>query len=147
MPQLHKSLFVSFTPEQMFHVVNDIEAYPSFLPWCGGARILSNTNHELCAEITIAKGPARLAFSTRNKITPTERIHIQLLDGPFKQLTGEWRFEARGDHACQISLSMSFEFNNRLLSMTVGPVFEQIVNSLVSAFKHRAQQLYPHHGV
>lgn len=143
MPQLHKTLFVPFTSEQMFAVVNDISAYPSFLPWCGGTRILSQIDNELCAEITIAKGPVHIAFSTSNRIDPPHAIHIQLLNGPFKRLSGQWQFEPRGDHACQISLVMTFEFNNRLLTMTVGPVFEQIVNSLVSAFKQRAQTLYP----
>jgi ribosome-associated toxin RatA of RatAB toxin-antitoxin module len=126
----------------MFTVVNDIAAYPTFLPWCGATRILSQTTNEICAEITIAKGPVRMAFSTRNSISTPSRIQIMLLNGPFKQLSGSWHFEARGDQACQVSLTMTFEFNNRLLTMTIGPVFEQIVNSLVSAFKQRADELY-----
>ncbi len=142
MSQLHKSLFVPFSTEQMFRVVNNIASYPDFLPWCGGARVLSHTGNELHAEITIAKGPVNLAFSTKNLITPNESIDMKLMSGPFKHLSGRWLFEPRGERSCQITLSMNFEFNNRLMTMTIGPVFEQIVGSLVNAFKQRANQLY-----
>jgi ribosome-associated toxin RatA of RatAB toxin-antitoxin module len=140
--QLHKSLFMPFSAAQMFAIVNDIDRYGQFLPWCGGARVIHADADVLTAEIVIAKGPVRVAFTTHNRIALNERIDMRLAQGPFKHLTGAWVFEPKGEQACQVRLQMDFEFNNRLLSMTVGPVFEQVVGSLIDAFRQRAQVLY-----
>lgn len=142
MRQLHKSLFMPFSAAQMFAIVNDIDAYGQFLPWCGGARVIQCDGDIITAEIVIAKGPASVAFTTYNRLKINERIDMQLARGPFKHLIGAWLFEPKGEHACQVRLQMDFEFNNRLLSMTVGPVFEQVVGSLIEAFRKRAEVLY-----
>lgn len=142
MRRLHKSLVMPYSAAQMFDIVADVPAYHQFLPWCGGARLLSCDGDRVEAEITIAKGPVRVAFATVNQQTAHERIDMRLKQGPFKQLSGGWTFEALTDHSCRVTLALDFEFNNRLLAMTVGAVFEQVISSLVDAFLVRARQLH-----
>lgn len=142
MRRLHKSLVMPYSAAQMYDIVADVPAYPQFLPWCGGARLLGCDGDRVEAEITIAKGPVRVAFATVNQQIPYERIDMRLKQGPFKQLSGGWTFEALTDQSCRVTLALDFEFNNRLLAMTVGAVFEQVISSLVDAFLVRARQLH-----
>lgn len=142
MRQLHKSLLMPYSSAKIYAVVEDILSYPQFLPWCGGTRILAQEENCVDAEIVIAKGPVRLAFATTNTLTPNQRIDMRLKTGPFKQLTGYWLVDAVGDDACRVTLKLDFDFNNRLLAMTVGAVFEQVIGSLIDAFLVRAKVLY-----
>lgn len=140
--EIKRTALVYYTPEQMYRLVNDVEAYPEFLPWCSRAKRLQGDEHQLTASIEISKGPVRKTFSTRNQMIPGEQITLRLVEGPFKYLEGQWRFQPLGDSACKILLDMRFEFSNRILSATVGPVFSQICGSLVDSFCKRADQLY-----
>ncbi len=142
MRQLHKSLLMPYSSAKIYAVVEDIASYPQFLPWCGGTRILAQQENHVDAEIVIAKGPVRVAFTTTNELKPTERIDMRLKTGPFKQLSGYWSFEPLSEDACRVTLKLDFEFNNALLAMTIGSVFEQVIGSLIDAFLVRARDLY-----
>jgi ribosome-associated toxin RatA of RatAB toxin-antitoxin module len=126
----------------MFALVNDIESYPRFLPWCRSTQILSRTDDEVRASIEMAKGALHKSFTTCNRLQHNKMIEIRLIEGPFQRLEGYWRFQCLDVQACKISLDMEFEFANTLLSVAVGPVFNQIANSLVDAFCNRAVQVY-----
>ncbi len=142
MTLISRSALVPYTPEEMFALVSDIEAYPAFLPWCRRTEIHSRGDGELRATIEMAKAGVHKAFSTRNRFEPGKLIEMHLLDGPFKRLDGLWRFDALGDEGCKVSLDMQFEFASRTLNAVVGPVFSQIANSLVDAFQKRAVEVY-----
>lgn len=143
MTTITRSSLVLYTPDQMFDLVNDVEAYPSFLPWCRDSRIISKTDDEISASLDLAKGGVHHVFSTRNKLVPGKSIDIKLIDGPFQHLEGHWQFGMIGDNqGCRIQLDMDFEFSNRLISMALGPIFTQISGSLVDAFCKRAQEIY-----
>lgn len=142
MRHLHKSLLMPYSSAKIYAVVEDIASYPLFLPWCGGTRILAQEDNRVDAEIIIAKGPVRVAFTTENRQFPCDRIDMCLKNGPFKQLSGYWLFESLSEDACRVTLKLDFEFNNRLLAMTVGAVFEQVIGSLIDAFLVRAKTLY-----
>jgi len=143
MTTITRSSLVLFSPDQMFDLVNDVDAYPSFLPWCRNSTIISKTDDVITAELDLAKGGIHHVFSTRNKLVPGESIAIELIDGPFQHLEGHWQFAMIGDNqGCRIQLDMDFEFSNRLISMALGPIFTQISGSLVDAFCKRAQDIY-----
>ena len=133
---------MSHTQEQMFDLVNDFERYPEFLPWCGDARVVELTDTTIIGELCIQKGSIRQFFTTKNTLTPPERIDLSLVEGPFKSLGGYWRFEAVGSEACRISLDLELEFSGRLIAIAIGAIFSQIAGSLVDAFCDRADQLY-----
>lgn len=127
----------------MYDLVNDIETYPEFLPWCSDARVLKRDEAAVVAEIEMNKGGMRRRFSTRNQLTPPDRIHVALVNGPFRQLDGEWLFKSLGEQGCEVRLNMQFEFAGLLVDMALGPFFEQTCRSLIDAFVRRARQIYP----
>lgn len=139
---INKSALVSYSPSKMFQIVDDVEAYPRFLPWCGDAKVLSRDEDQVKAMVEINHSGIRKTFTTRNLLQKDKIIEMELIDGPFKHLHGYWRFEALGGDACKVSLDLEYEFSNKLLSMAVGPVFSHIANSLVDAFCQRAEALH-----
>ncbi|MBE2294682.1 MAG: type II toxin-antitoxin system RatA family toxin [Phycisphaerales bacterium] len=142
MATVQKSALVLYSAADMYALVNDVESYPQFLPWCRSTRVDHDTEDEVRATIEMAKGGVHKRFTTVNRVQKNKMINIRLLEGPFKRLEGYWRFEPLRANACKISLDMEFEFSNQLLRMAVEPVFKQIANSLVDAFCQRAVELY-----
>ncbi|MBN2871995.1 MAG: type II toxin-antitoxin system RatA family toxin [Halothiobacillaceae bacterium] len=140
---IEREVDVPFTALQMYALVSDIDAYPDFLPWCEQTRILSTSGDEVEASITLRKGAIRKSFVTRNHNEPGSRIVVTLVDGPFRHLDGYWAFENLPDGGSRVTLDMRFEFANRFLEAAIGPVFREIVKSLVGAFRKRAFEVYP----
>lgn len=126
----------------MYALVDDIESYPVFLPWCTGTQILSRNEDEVHAVIALARGGMHKAFTTCNRLQHSKMIEIRLVEGPFRHLEGFWRFNSLSEQTCKVSLDMDFEFSNKLISLVFGPIFNQITNTLVDAFCARALQIY-----
>jgi ribosome-associated toxin RatA of RatAB toxin-antitoxin module len=139
---VQKSALVKFSAQQMFDLVDNIEAYPQFLPWCSGSRVLKRENNVVEGQIEIAKAGFHKSFTTRNLIDPGGRITISLLDGPFKSLEGVWNFLPLREDASKISLDLEFEIASTFASLAFGPVFNQICNTMVSSFTQRAKAIY-----
>lgn len=142
MTSIRKSALVPYTPEEMFTLVDDIESYPRFLPWCRNACVISRTEDEVRATIELSKGGVEKAFTTCNRNQHNKMIEMRLVEGPFKHLEGFWQFDPLGADGCKISFDLEFEFSSRMLGMVIGPVFSQIANSLVDAFHKRAVAVY-----
>ena len=142
MTTISKSALVTHSPEDMFKLVDDIEAYSEFLPWCGKATEISRDDENVEASIFISHSGLNKEFTTQNKNTEFEKIEMHLVNGPFKNLDGVWLFEPLGESACKVSLNLEFEFSSKIISVTLGPVFSKIANSLVDAFIKRADNIY-----
>lgn len=142
MSTIHKNALVPYSSGQMYALVNDIEAYSQFLPWCRSSHILSQGMDELKASIEIAHGGLHKSFTTLNRLQRDKMIEMRLVEGPFRHLEGYWRFDSLGEQACKVSLDLDFEFSNRLVGLAMGPVFTQIANALVDAFCKRARDVY-----
>lgn len=142
MTTVQKSALVKFPAQAMFKLVENIEAYPEFLPWCSGSRILSREPEIVEAELDIAKGGFKKSFATRNRIDAGGRIYMSLLNGPFSYLEGVWNFMPLREDASKISLDLEFEMSGVLANLAFGAVFNQICNTMVSSFTQRARQLY-----
>lgn len=131
-----------YSHTQMYAIVNNVKDYADFLPWCAGTTILLQTETSMEASVLMKKGKLNHSFSTRNTLTPGQNIHMQLIDGPFKSLSGDWTFTRLSEQASKIELNLNFEFSSKIIEMLIGPVFTQIADSLVDAFCQRADQLY-----
>lgn len=142
MTTIRRNVTVPYSAEQMYRLVNDVEAYPDFLPWCERTELHHASESFVEASITLRKGSIRKRFSTRNELVPGREIRIHLLDGPFRRLEGSWRFRDLEQGGSLVLLEMQFEFANRLLDMAIGPVFREIVGSLVNSFRRRADEVY-----
>jgi len=142
MRQIHKNALIRCSAQQMFELVDDIESYPEFLPWCGSSRVLKREGNIVEAELEVARGTFHQVFATRNLVVPGEEIRMTLLRGPFSYLEGAWRFQPLREDACKISLDLSFEMNSKLGSLAFGAMFNQICETMVGAFTQRAKELY-----
>lgn len=142
MPVIKKSALVEFKPREMFDIVDDVDKYPDFLPWCGGSAVLSRNSDQIKASVQISHSGIQKTFTTMNRNQPGKMIEVQLIDGPFKHLHGYWRFEPLGEQGCKVSLDLEYEFSSKILGLAIGPVFSQIANTLVDAFCKRAEVLY-----
>lgn len=140
--QIDKTALVMHSAERMFELVNDIARYPEFLPWCADAEIVDETGEHITASLEIAKGGIRHRLTTRNQLCMPEVIEMNLVDGPFRNLSGRWHFKPLDDNACKVILSLEFEFSGSLSRMTFGTVFSQAANTMVDAFCRRADELY-----
>jgi len=142
MTTINKSALVAYSPEQMFKLVDDIEAYAEFLPWCGKATEIYRHEDKVEASLLISHSGLNKTFTTKNISERFAKIEMHLVDGPFKSLEGVWLFEALGDTACKVSLNLEFEFSSKIIGLTLGPVFNKIANTLVDAFIKRAEVVY-----
>jgi ribosome-associated toxin RatA of RatAB toxin-antitoxin module len=142
MPSIHRSALVAHSAEAMFNLVNDVESYPKFLPGCTDSKILNNSEQSMSASLLVSKAGIKQWFTTENVLYPGERIEMQLVDGPFRSLSGGWTFSALSDEACKIELNLHFEFANKLAEMAFGKVFNSLASSMVTAFTERAKSIY-----
>lgn len=142
MPLVNKNAILPYSAQQMFELVNDIAAYPEFLPWCKASKIIKQSTDEICATLTLKKGGIEKDFTTCNRIQINKMIEIKLLNGPFRHLEGFWQFEALSDTSCRVILNLEFEFANKFISLAFGAVFEQVTQTLLNAFTQRAQEQY-----
>ena len=126
----------------MFRLVDDVAAYPEFLPWCHSAEAHSRSDDTVEATLELRKGTVSKTFTTRNRRCEFTSMDLALVDGPFKYLSGGWRFTDLGEGGSKVSLELEFEFESRLVDMMFGPFFEEICNSLVEAFSKRAAEVY-----
>ena len=133
---------VTFTAGQMFDLVNDVPRYPEFLPWCSGARIEDRSDTERVASVKVSRGVLRTEFTTRNTLKRDTQILMHLVDGPFRDLVGEWRFEPIGTRGSRVSFRVEFEFKSRLTAAALGAAFEAVCSTIVDAFVARAQKIY-----
>lgn len=139
---LKKNAIVPYTTHQMFELVNDIEEYPRFLPWCQSSQIISKTDKEVVASLDVAWRGIHKSFTTRNILHPCERMEIILIKGPLHHLEGIWGFHVLDEKACKVTLDLEFEFTGRFIDRLFQPVFQHIANTLVDAFCKRAVDLY-----
>ncbi len=144
MPTISRSALVEHTTQDMFELVCDIESYPEFLPWCSDAKVDERSETHQLASVTIKQVINQSEFSTRNALETNQSITMELVDGPFKHLSGTWQFKPLSETACKVILDIDFEFANPMVGRLISPTFNKVCDSLVSAFIRRADQLGKH---
>jgi len=141
MPTHAERKIVPYRPDQLFDLVADVGKYPEFLPWCVGARVLSRSETELAADLTIGFGPFRESFASHVDMERPHRIRVRYMKGPFRYLSNQWGFEPH-PRGSAVSFFVDFEFRSRLLQAAIGVVFNEAVRRMVNAFERRARAVY-----
>lgn len=142
MAVVHKTVLLGYSAEQMFALVDRVEDYPQFLPWCGGVEVREREEDRLVAGIMINYHGIKQSFTTENTNVRPVSMTMRLLEGPFKQLHGTWTFKPLRADACKIEFDLQYEFSNRLIESIIGPVFNMIATSFVDSFSKRAEEVY-----
>jgi ribosome-associated toxin RatA of RatAB toxin-antitoxin module len=142
MKQIARSAIVEHSAAEMYALVEEVEAYPRFLPWCAAAEVHSRTPEETRATLTVGVGGLHHSFTTRNRNRAGEAIEMQLIEGPFRRFQGDWRFVPLGPRACRIEFTLQYEFSSRTLGRVLAPLFDGIADSMVDAFVRRAAEVY-----
>jgi len=146
MKRIARSAIVEHPANGMYALVEEIEAYPRFLPWCVAATVHQRQGGTTRATLTAAVGGLRQSFSTQNDNRPGEAIDMQLIEGPFRRFAAQWRFAALSPRACRIEFSMQYEFSSRALGKLLAPLFDGIADTMVDAFTRRADEVYGREG-
>ena len=142
MRKVSRSALVPFSHKQMYALVEDVERYPDFLPWCSDATLHWREGDALEGSVEMNRAGLKRSFRTRNIMRQDEAIEMELVDGPFSHLSGVWLFKELGDAGSKVSLDVEFEMRSRTTDRLLGRYFEEICNSLVDAFVKRAEQMY-----
>jgi len=146
MRKVNRSALVPHSAREMFLLVDDVEAYPEFLPWCRNSQVHQRSDTIVEATLELQKGAMSNEFTTRNARHEFSRIDISLIGGPFRHLRGGWTFDEFGNQGCKVVLKLDFEFQSMFVDMMFGSFFEDTCNSLIDAFTRRASQVYGRKG-
>lgn len=142
MAQISRSALVMYSCQQMYDLVNDFTNYPKFLPNCADAKSKKLSESTIEGSLLIQKAGISHWFTTENTLTTNQKIEMQLLNGPFKYLKGDWQFVELDQQACKVSLQLDFEFSSKLIELAFGKIFTQVTTNMVTAFTQRAKQVY-----
>ena len=142
MHRVHRSAIIAYSPKQMYDLVNDVESYPDFIPWCDRVEVKEHTDQTMRASIHIVKGPFSQSIATRNNLAPHETIEMLLEDGPFSTFHGTWRFEDLEQQATKVHFEAEFAFTSKMLDIMLGRFFDDITNHMIDAFCDRAKEIY-----
>ncbi len=140
--KVERSALVNYSAQQMFDLINDIEAYPQYMEGCVGARVLARGDDWVEARLELSKAGVTQSFATRNQLQSPHKMTMNLVDGPFNYLRGIWQFTPLGESACKVSFLLEFEMKNRLLGMAAGKLLESVGGKQVDTLCARAKRIY-----
>ncbi len=140
--EIKRTSLVLHPAMNMYRLVQDVPSYPQFLSWCLHAEVHEQTAEYQLASLKVRVSGVTQTFTTRNRLVPGERLIMSLVEGPFQHLRGEWQFEAIGDAGSKVSLTLDFDFSNRLLSSAFRRGFAHVADRLVQDFCQRADAVY-----
>jgi ribosome-associated toxin RatA of RatAB toxin-antitoxin module len=141
MPTVRKSVIVSRPASAMFALVEDVESYPRFLPWCSGARVFERTGKVTVARLDIDYHGLTTYIQTRNVKDPPGRMSLEFVEGPFERFKGQWHFVELGADGCRVEFALDYAFSSAALEALLGAAFGHIVETLVDRFVQRAESM------
>lgn len=142
MTEIRRSALLPYSAELIYALINDVRAYPSFMDGCTGAEVLHQDQDIMEARLDLARAGIRLSFTTRNTLEPPRRVGLQLVDGPFESLEGEWLLLPLNETACKVTLQLRFSLAGRLIGAATRQLFNSVANNLVDAVVKRAKELH-----
>lgn len=142
MTSITRSALVMYSTEQMFDLINDVRRYPEFLQGCQTVDVFSESDDKIEAALTLSKAGIHHSFTTRNQLQRPNQIEMTLVEGPFSQFRGVWKFQALSAEACKVTLDMDFEMSNFITGAAVGALFKQVATTMVDSFVNRAKEIY-----
>ncbi len=146
MPVISRSALVMHSVEEMYCLINDVNNYSKFLPDCSDSKIIEQDESSMTAALLVSKGGLKKWFTTENTLIKNKEVVMNLVDGPFKKLSGGWLLTPLSEEACKIELNLDYEFSSKMFDLAFGRVFNHLANNMVQAFTNRAKEVYASHG-
>ena len=146
MKRIARSAIVEHTAQELYALVEDIESYPRFLPWCLESLVHERSGHATKATLVAGVRGLRQAFTTQNVNRPGESIDLRLVEGPFRHFRAGWTFRPLSAQACRVEFKLEYEFSSRMLAKVLQPLFDRIADTMVTAFAKRADEVYGAEG-
>jgi ribosome-associated toxin RatA of RatAB toxin-antitoxin module len=147
MAVVKRSALVMHSVSEMYQLINDVLSYPKFLPGCTDSKIIEHTHEYMQASLLVSKAGIQKWFTTRNTLVENSKVIMELVDGPFKQLSGVWELVPLAEDACKVNLELDYEFSHGLMDIAFGKTFNTLTNNMVSSFTSRAKEVYGMAGV
>jgi ribosome-associated toxin RatA of RatAB toxin-antitoxin module len=141
MHHIHQAKQVLCSAEKMFQLVNNVDEYDQFIPYCTKSTILHQDKHSMKASISLGLMGLEYSFTTQNKLIYGQSITINLVSGTFHHLSGCWQFIPLGDNHCSVEADFEFSIKNTLLRRLINPMLERIIDELIASFEKRAKEL------
>ena len=138
MKKIYKEEDINIDIETIFNLINDINSYPNYLPWCTKTKVIEKSDHSIIGKIFISKSFINWNFSTKNIINKNESITLELVDGPFESLNGKWSFSVIDGFNTRVSLEINYKFKSSLIELSIEPIFSSIMNSILKSFVQEA---------
>lgn len=139
---IHRQAILPYSNQQMFLLVNDVKAYPQFIPYCSKVNVISESEQALEASLELKKGIFKQSFTTANVLDFPNQITMNLQEGPFTSFSGVWQFHSLSDTACRVELRLDFELSAGVGSKMFQSLFEKVAGQMVDAFCQRAKEVY-----
>lgn len=140
MTSIQRHALVRHSARRMFDLVNDVAAYPARFPWCESSQVLEVSDSHMLARLDLRLAGLRTSFTTRNTLEAPTRIDLQLVEGPFRKLTGAWHFHSLAEDACKVSLAMDFEVAGKVLGSALAIGFQGVADRMVDDFCREADR-------
>ena len=141
MKRIYKQEDINIDISTIFNLINDVENYPNYLPWCTSTEVDRKSESLLIGKIFVSKSFIRWNFSTKNQIKKNESIKLELVDGPFDSLDGQWLFSPIDEHNTKVSLEISYKIKSSIIELSIEPIFTSIMNSILESFIQEAFKL------
>ena len=138
MKKIYKEEDINIDIETIFNLINDIESYPNYLPWCTDTEVKKESENIIIGKIYISKSFIKWSFSTKNTILKNSSISLEFVDGPFENLDGKWLFTSLDNHNTKVSLEINYKFKSSLIELSIEPIFTSIMNSILKSFIQQA---------
>ena len=138
MKKIYKQEEINVDVQTIFNLINNIENYPSFLPWCTKTEVTEESEKSKIGKIFISKSFIKWNFSTKNLIDINKSINLSLIDGPFDELNGQWSFKSIDKNNTNVTLEIDYKFKNSLIEISIEPIFSSIMNSILKSFVDQA---------
>jgi len=139
---ISREIIVNYTPDEMYNLVSDFPQYKNFLPWCANSRVLSSGTNYIVGRIDISYMIVKIHYTTKNTSYNKDKIEMQLVDGPFKNMHGYWEFIPHLDSGCKLRFKLVYQFENFIVEKVIGKVFNMVISSIIDSFMLEAAKRY-----
>lgn len=141
MAKYYYETLANYKAQDLFKLVANIEDYPKFLPWCLAAKITSQNENIIIADLMIKFKFLREKYSSKVTLIPDQEIKVEAIEGPFEYLNNSWKF-INQDEQTLIKFEIDFKFSSSILEAIASSMIKEASHKIMNGFLRRASEIY-----